>query len=285
MNGFTKQLVRFVLRKYPFNRGKGRIFNILGIKKQKFEEKHLVIKTRHGFMMKIIPNDYIGKYLYYTGAFDDTIFHALSDFCQGDETILDVGGNIGYISCCFLDRFPDCRIISIEPQNDIFFLLKENMERISKDRGQAVNAALSDHGGEGYMESVKGNIGACHIVGKSDRDLGDLIQVRLINGEILSQLVGTRKFDIVKIDVEGHEEEVLRSLYPMFKEHRPKAIAFEHFKDLNAGDSVIRKYFEDLNYEIKGLRNRLIGWEALTLGEMARRKVKTADYIATPRSC
>jgi hypothetical protein len=87
----------------------------------------------------------------------------------------------------------------------------------------------------------------------------------------------------VKIDVEGHEAEVLRTLAPIFESHKPKVIVFEHYGDLNDPESVVRGILDELGYRIFGIQKKLLRWEAVELEEMAKRKLGATDYMATPK--
>jgi len=56
------------------------------------------------------------------------------------------------------------------------------------------------------------------------------------------------RVDLIKIDVEGHEEQVLASLAPVINEHRPRVIVFEHFNDLHNSNVFIRRFMD--NYSL-----------------------------------
>jgi FkbM family methyltransferase len=40
---------------------------------------------------------------------------------------IDCGANVGYSSAYFLSRFPDCRVIAVEPDPDNFAMLEQNL--------------------------------------------------------------------------------------------------------------------------------------------------------------
>src|SRR5947208_4936670 len=49
------------------------------------------------------------------------------DSLQGVTTIIDAGANVGYSSAYFLSRFPEARIIALEPDPENFNALRRNL--------------------------------------------------------------------------------------------------------------------------------------------------------------
>ncbi len=90
---------------YPFPYRHGRVVYKTNLKKARFNEDYLIVKTMHGFKIKIPPNDFIGKQIYFTRQFDKTIPEVLKYFSKQKDTILDIGANIGYVSCYLLKKY------------------------------------------------------------------------------------------------------------------------------------------------------------------------------------
>ncbi len=57
--------------------------------------------------MTVLPNDHIGRHIYLSGAFDRTIVEMLLRYARPEDRILDIGANIGYISCAMLALVPE----------------------------------------------------------------------------------------------------------------------------------------------------------------------------------
>ena len=125
------------------------------------------------------------------------------------KVIVDAGANIGLASIYFANKYPDAKIIAIEPEQSNFELLKENVAPYS--HVIPVHAALWNKNGEinlidpglgkwGFMAEMKhpsehlpGN--TCHTV------------LAMTIDEIMKDYRLT-KIDILKIDIEGAEREV-----------------------------------------------------------------------------
>src|SRR4051812_39387542 len=53
--------------------------------------------------------------------------YACLDDLSDVDLVLDCGANVGYSSAYFLDRFPTCHVIAVEPDPENYALLEENL--------------------------------------------------------------------------------------------------------------------------------------------------------------
>jgi FkbM family methyltransferase len=120
------------------------------------------------------------------------------------QVILDLGANVGYASAFFASRFPDARIIAVEPDPANFELCCKNLEpygrRITTLKGAVWSScsklALSHELGDGWATQV--------VAAKNDA-IGD------VEGWDLPALLDICRIDAVdllKIDIEGSEADV-----------------------------------------------------------------------------
>jgi FkbM family methyltransferase len=131
------------------------------------------------------------------------------------EVIIDAGANIGLASIYFANKYPNARIISIEPELSNFELLERNVAPYPQIT--AVQAALWHRNEEidlvdpglgkwGFMTEEKGSAeivcsSPCHAVTAMTVD------------KIMTDYNLT-KIDILKIDIEGAEREVFSDSSP-----------------------------------------------------------------------
>ena len=101
----------------------------------------------------------------------------------------------------------------------------------------------------------------------------------MITGPELMERSGLDRLDLVKIDVEGHEEPVLRSLQPILARWRPRAVVFEHDGNPDEPGSAVGSVFRDLDYRVLGIRKRL------TRYELAAGRVDPRGRRASSRLC
>lgn len=116
-------------------------------------------------------------------------------------TIIDAGANIGFASVYFSRVYPDAKIIAIEPDNENYALLCKN----NKDNSnvECVQAALwNDELGVSITNaSTSENRG--YMVDKTDNAM---ISSLTVNG--IMKAYNLSHIDILKIDIEGAEQEV-----------------------------------------------------------------------------
>ncbi len=265
-------LAQVMLRSWPFPNGTGmlvkRFFEHL-----RFRDSETTVTTRDGFPMRIMPNEHVGRYLYLTGEFDRSIVNVMLSHARPGDTLLDIGANIGYMSASFLHRIPRSRVLAVDPQPGVVDFLRANLEPF-KDRAQVAPVALSDRNGEASFSIDEVNRGASRITttGKGD------VTVETWTPDRLIETYGIAKVDIIKIDVEGHEEPVLRALNGAIARFRPRLIMFEDYTDKAAPTGAIGAQLSALGYEIKGLRKTLTGVDLLPIRQAA--DCVFQDYVA-----
>lgn len=125
-------------------------------------------------------------------------------FTQPVKWIIDAGANIGMASVYFANKYPEAKIISIEPDVNNFALLQKNTTGYSKIT--CLHAALWDK--EEMLDiGNKTQLSAGYIVEPTSNNKG--IPGLTINGIIKEY--GIDNLSIVKIDIEGAEKEVFSS--------------------------------------------------------------------------
>lgn len=263
-------LPQILLRSWPFPRGSGRLTDKF-FRKLQFVNETDKVRTTDGFSIEVMPNDLIGRYLYLTGEFDRSTVEIVTAFAEPGDVLLDIGANIGYVSACFLTLVPDSRVVAVEPQPGILDLLRRNLEPFG-DRSEIYPYAVSDRAGVALFQVNNENRGASKIANE-----GIEIEIRSA-GQLFTEC--NLSPDVVKIDVEGHEEEVIRSCAVHFEQTRPKVVMFEEHGKKSAG--AIGDVFWKIGFDVFSIRKRLTKLELLP--------VKTAedcvsnDYLAVNRS-
>jgi FkbM family methyltransferase len=258
---------KLVARSWPFANGSGRIIDRLfsGVA----FDAPATVETTDGFQITI-PNDLIGRHIYLSGKFDRSIVQVLCDVARPGDTLLDIGANIGYVSACFLQRIAGSNVVAVEPNPAIFELLTFNLSQFGA-RQRAVNSAVTDRDGEGYLLTYADNLGASRLADEG-------AQVKLCTAETL--LNDIPHIDLIKIDVEGHEEIVIRSLLlALQNRHRPRAILFEDHGDSAAG--AIGDLLSDAGYVTHGIYKRLTSTRLSPIRSKA--DCTCNDYLALRR--
>jgi FkbM family methyltransferase len=130
------------------------------------------------------------------------------------EFIIDAGANIGLTSIYFANRFPNARILAIEPERGNFEILMKNaapypniLPFLGALWGESAEVEIVDpgRGNWGFMTAARNDD---HI----DSKLKHRIQGLTIDA--ILEKYGVRHVSILKIDIEGAELEVFRNSSP-----------------------------------------------------------------------
>lgn len=155
------------------------------------------VNTAYGPCKFYGKDEYIGRSLYNYGEWSGEECEKIVSLAAGRDS-LDIGANIGFMSMALVAS--GCSVVSFEPQPELYRLLVENAVGAS-----CKPIALSSFTGKALMPRIrygsKGNYGGLAIGTRSE--LGTI----QVDCDTLDNL-GLRA-DFIKIDVEGHETEVL----------------------------------------------------------------------------
>ena len=157
----------------------------------------------------------------------------------GVSKVLDVGANIGYYSvwCSVLQRVE--KIYSFEPDLDAFNELKKNIELNSVEKlVTAKMLAVTDYNGKAKFSAHAPMSGINGIIETSIHD-PDLFQyeteVECITLDSIDDLKG--KVIGLKVDVEGHELNVLRGAKKLLSSS-PTVIQIENFGNVDLHETL-----------------------------------------------
>jgi FkbM family methyltransferase len=128
--------------------------------------------------------------------------------------VLDVGANNGSVAIAALKSYRESHVICFEPVKETFLELKNNLQKYG-ERAIIYNQALSDKNGqtEIYITSFNGSnsIEKQTLFHKQNTNVVELAKetIKIVRLDDIAIYFPTRWIDIMKIDVEGHELNVL----------------------------------------------------------------------------
>ena len=203
--------------------------------------------TMAGFL-----NDHISLKIIIDGWFEKRELNALkSFFSQSDFSkalCLDIGANIGNHSLFFSTIFKE--VIAFEPYDKAFDLLKINSSQV--DNIQVNNFGFSDASKELPAQIVFGNIGATSIVSSPEQS-NTILKVETLDS--FANENSLERISFIKIDVEGHELNVLKGFQNTIKKNQcilQIEIFKKNFEDVN--NFLISLGYQNF-YEVKNRSN------------------------------
>lgn len=148
-----------------------------------------------------------------------------------DGVFLDIGANAGMFSLFAASRLrPGGRLICVEPQPAIFQRLKFNMMRANDLLSEGIGvtlvpAALGSENGEADLTIPDEHGQATLRSGLG----GQTVKVPVMPLSDLLLREGVARVDVMKIDVEGYEDEVLEAFFRYGQRSLwPRAVLMEH---------------------------------------------------------
>jgi FkbM family methyltransferase len=185
--------------------------------------KEQIVINKYGQKMFIEAEDFIGKKILKHGIYDSETIDLIRKVVKLSQAqvMLDVGANIGNHSLAF-STFAE-KVFSFEPGEKAFNLLSRNISLNQLNNVTVLNFGLSNHGQQTtlYIEN-SGNLGESSLYRHNLVDK-ELIEntVTLKRGDAFAKEYGLSRLDFIKVDVEGHEREVIEGLTETIKQFRP----------------------------------------------------------------
>ena len=209
--GFVGRVLDLTRKCPPSWAGKRRAFFLRGLAVRALAGRPLDVETL-GARMRLYPyNNVCEKRILFTPQYFDEAERAfLAARLHPDFVFIDIGANVGgYTLFVAAQAGPRARVLSIEPQPEIFERLVYNIRQNAFPHVKALNCAVADRDGEITLFV-------------SPRNRGET-SMRIVNAEgggasirapaaTLASIVRDERFeriDAIKLDVEGAEDLIL----------------------------------------------------------------------------
>jgi len=225
-----------------------------------FVSDEIVVKTEHKGGCSYFychPRSSIESLILNHGFFQQNVFDTLMAFAEPDSVALDIGANIGSYAIPLARAFPDIEVHGFEPNPVVIKRFSENiaLNRLINRNIKVKPIALSDTPGRMNFYAVSTLEGNPGLSSFHEESLGNEQHQSIeIDVETLDCLYldSSKHISVIKMDVQGHELQVLNGGLRMLEKFRP-AIVFEH------EDSLFSSTEAALNtkQQIAGLFNKL----------------------------
>ena len=207
-----------------------------------------------GMNIKIRPKEEHGKILSTLGVIDLMVTETLWRLTEPGELAIDVGSNIGYMTAVLANRvslIPGGSVWSFEAHPDIFSELKFNVERW-QDQLKTVqffpkNVAVSEQKGTVQLQipdAFTKNRGLASVI--SVAEVTDT-SIMLESCSLDDLFLQSREISVMKLDVEGHELQVLKGANQLFQQQKIRDCVFEEHREY---PTPVTSFFEEMGYKI-----------------------------------
>lgn len=227
-----------------------------------------------GLPLGVNPGESIGFTILTAKVFDPCVTETLHRLIDPGDLVVDVGANVGYLSSLAVARAGEGgSVIAYEPHPRVFELLDANAARWRSHPGVAAietrQAAVSDHAGSAELEASADlfhvNMGLASLSGGDGAVQG--AQVFEVAVQRLDEELAGRQIGLLKIDVEGHEPEVLAGAEGLLAAGTIRDVVFE---DHDPYPDASTKLLEDAGYRLMALENDLFGLRLVAPSERVR---------------
>jgi FkbM family methyltransferase len=189
-------------------------------------------------------NDEISKYLIGGTFYEEEELRLISSYVSAEDSIIDVGANIGNHSIYFASVLGCKNILTFEMNQtaqaiaDINYLLNSLSNIVTKS-----GYALGKSNGSGRISAEEHNLGGATLI------LDDNGPVKVLRGD---DVIGDFKPTFIKIDVEGGEHDVLAGFEETIRRFRPKLFIEVH----ESNEQRLATWIAANGYSIAGQHRR-----------------------------
>ena len=188
------------------------------------------VQTAHGVTLLADPNDCIDRAVIEQGLYEPEVFDALHAHLRPTDVFWDIGANIGVHALTVRRVFPHVRTICFEPSPFSYCRLVWNARANHAGDVSLLNIALSDHEGYASLDvCLCGNSGTTALTSVRGRGVVPNHHMLPCRIETAANVVRSRLApapNVMKLDVEGHEESVLRGFGDLLFNPGLRAIVF-----------------------------------------------------------
>jgi FkbM family methyltransferase len=219
--------------------------------------KGLVRRINGTDSIRLVPELYtVGE------TYEPDVWRTLMAEVRRDDTVVDVGAAIGLYTLALAARVgPHGRVFAFEPDPSSADLLAKNVE-LSPVRERIVvrRVALGDRRGTASFAAGAGL--ESHIATQSNVNGTTLVEVELTT---LDEAFGASHIDILKVDVEGFEERVLRGGVRMLSDSKraPRVLFLEvhpyAWPALGASSASLLDLLASCDYDVSDLSGEPVG--------------------------
>ena len=225
----------------------------LNRKLRSFLPQTSTLKISNNFSLALDPKDLYGPsyYVMYGKAaafyhYEEELKADIVQYLKRDGVFLDVGANIGLISFFVKKLFPELKIYSFEPGETVSTCFAQTIALNKLENIELVKKGVSDKSGTAEFFIDPKSTGGSSLTRKHhEKNNKNIERIELISLDDFISSTGVVP-QLLKVDVEGHENKVLLGAQKLIRDHKPTIIIEADHKnmldDLNLWQSTFAGY-------------------------------------------
>lgn len=212
-------------RRFPLLRGGGRVSRFGPLPKWVRHDEVVQTRLGDGPKISVHSGDWIGATVLFTGYHDRRLSVMLRRVLRPGDTFVDIGANYGVYALAAAKHVgASGTVCAIEPQPDLAAMLESSKTANGFDQLRVEAMALGTFDGQAELTIPENNRGGGTLL---DAPAGlPRVQVPVRHaGRFLEALPDTPR--MIKLDVEGHEADLLGASADALADRPPPVLAFE----------------------------------------------------------
>jgi len=236
-----------------------------------WQGKQVTVRLAFGGRLSVNEGEFLGNQVINTRVFDVALSEAIWRIARKGDFVVDVGSNVGYTTVLMSGRIGETGCcIAFEPDPANYERLKMNISLNQLEKVvETYPIALSNKLGVAtFLRPCDGNFGLGRLVGDEALKASPSLEVETVTlDSVLSKRGDIR---LLKIDVEGHEAEVLSGAGALLAAKQIEYILFEEHGGWSAPSVVL---LEAAGYAVRRLDHGLLNLRLLSRAEDGRAHV------------
>lgn len=289
MRSLARRTLKSLCRFYPLYGGCITIANTSFFRTLSQTPDPLVMtRLRDGSPIFVRLDDYTSRSIYYFGDHDPKITWVCKKLLRPGDTMLDIGANCGVITISSAKLVGQTgHVHAFEPQPNLAELIQRSAQLGGYSQVSVHNIALSSQDGVMNIQIPLGHSGAASLsrqpsVHRQTRE----IQIQLKRTTDYLSSLNLQSIRLIKLDVEGHEAEVLQGGLDFFRDCKPDAVVFEsneHKYESNAKpfwEQAAVRLLESIGYDLFEIPKFKFRLRLRKLARGTEPQVSSSDFVA-----
>ncbi len=195
----------------------------------------------------LFPAPLYWRFLAWRIGYFDLELRLLRYLCDGAKVSIDIGASIGSYTVHLLNHSRKC--YAFEPRPDSAAYLVDRLAARSNPRLRVEAVALSDHSGDAQLRVLVGDMGRSSIERENPVEQLGAVEGLTVPTRRLDDYDAIEPVGCIKIDVEGHEDAVLRGARRILLRDRPTLLIEIEERHKRHSVITVSNFLQELGYQ------------------------------------